>query len=424
MPIHIRRQPSNASASGPAATAEPARIGNTSTTSPSSAADATALPADAFDAVHPSYRSITHSFGTQMAGYSWNGKDLDAVMKRFCVGDAKELIRTAMALDCGDGILDREELTRAARKETRSMVKGFQWSPTVLADIMTRTGIAEETALLREAKNHDDGNRILEPAELEQAAKVLQNIVGAHDFAAISARIDALKTRSDLEVEKLGEVEGKCIEAIHLPALGGSPPKLSLVVTGGVHGNEPCGAGAAILFLEQLLAHPELREEISVTIVPVVNPRALVMGTRRTPEDVDLNRHFRDGHDAPEEVDILRNMLKERDYDLALDLHSGKAKRNGFWVLHREAEEILKPAFAKFTKEWPVLHRDTAPYTMDTPGIGVSSSSDTLKDLHIENGVKWSVTVEAPGSVSYLDQVLGENDLVHGILTEALKKMA
>ena len=358
-----------------------------------------------------------------MAGYSWDGKDLDAVLKRYGVGDAKELIRTAMSLDCGDRILSRSELMDAGKKESRPMTAGFQWSPTVLADIMTRTGIAEETALLREAKRHDDGDRFLEPAELEQAAKVLKSIVGAHDFDAIRARIDSLKNRTDLVVEKLGEVDGKPIEAIHLPALSTGPEKLTLIVTGGVHGNEPCGSGAAILFLEQLLANPELREHVAVTIVPVVNPRALVIGTRRTPEDVDLNRHFRDDHDAPAEVGILKTMLQDRDYDLALDLHSGKAKRNGFWVLHRDSEEILKPAFEKFTKEWPVLHRDTAPYTMETPGIGVSSSTDTLKDLHIENGVKWSVTVEAPGSVSYLDQVLGENDLVHGILAEALNKM-
>ena len=327
-------------------------------------------------------------------------------------------------MDNGNRILERSELMRAGRKEAKPMMEGFRWSPMVLADIMTRTGIAEETALVREAKKFDDGDRILEPAELEQAAQVLKRIVGAHDFDAISKRIDALKGRPDLTVEKLGEVDGKPIEAVHLPSTGQGPATLNVVITGGVHGNEPCSSGAAILFLEQLLANPELRDHISATIVPVVNPRALVVGTRRTPEDVDLNRHFVDDHDAPEEVGILKNMLKDRHYDLALDLHSGKAKRNGFWVLHRQAEEILKPAFAEFTKEWPVLHGDTKPYTMETPGIGVSNSTDTLKDLHIENGVKWSVTVEAPGSISYLDQVLGENDMVHGIIAEALKKLA
>ena len=34
-------------------------------------------------------------------------------------------------------------------------------------------------------------------------------------------------------------------------------------------------------------------------------------------------------------------------------------------------------------------------------------------------GAKWSVTLEAPGSVSYVDQVLGENEAMHEIIAEA-----
>jgi hypothetical protein len=59
-----------------------------------------------------------------------------------------------------------------------------------------------------------------------------------------------------------------------------------------------------------------------------------------------------------------------------------------------------------------MLWGDTEPYTLDQPGLGESGNGHTLKGLGAASGARWSATFEAPGSVSYLDQVLGENDMV------------
>jgi predicted deacylase len=385
-----------------------------------------AAGADAVYASLPDYMTKPSSVvGTSRAGYSWSAEDFDAVMKAFGIGDAEGLVQTAISMDRGNRYLERDELEQAAKELSAYMTEGLDWSEGDLASVMAERGIDERTLLLKTAKRHDDGDKVIDRAELERAADVLENVVGAHDFDGIMARVDALEGRSDLSVEQLGTTaEGQQIKAVHFPCTGGEPA-MRVLVTGGVHGNEPCGAAAATLLMEQLAANPKLREHVEVTVVPVVNPRSLLDGTRRTPEDVDLNRVMvgadDDDHaELPEEARIVQDLVANRSFDLALDLHSGKAARNGFWVLHKASAEIMGPAIARFREDWPALNGDAKPYTMTAPGVGVSGSTATLKDLAFNAGARWAVTVEAPGSVSYRDQVIGENEIVHHAMQQAL----
>jgi predicted deacylase len=389
-------------------------------TAPGSTGQPPPSPNEVFESIEATYRSPSVFVGTSLDGYTWNAQDLDEVMRQFSVGDALSLIRTAIALHRGDQYLSKRELVAAARRETSSMIDGFSYSPVTVRGVMREHGLIEETALLREARKHDlDGNRRLSRAELESAARVLDGIVKANDYQEILSRSGALQDRPELEVEELGQVGGQPIHSLHF-ACKNEPPKLRLFVSGGVHGNEPCGAAAAMLLVEQLLADPSLLQEVSVTIVPVVNPSGLARGTRRNETDVDLNRQFQVGSDAPEEVRLISNALRAHPPDLAVDFHSGKAKRDGFFALHENAEHLLAPAFEEAGKRFPLLRRETKPYHLTSPGVAVSKPGQTLKSFAIELGAKWAVTLEAPGSVSYLDQVLGQNELLHAIVEQAL----
>ena len=242
-------------------------------------------------------------------------------------------------------------------------------------------------------------------------------LLPANDLDAYRHRLDALRQRSEVQVELLGHAHGHPIERVRLPSLG--PKKLSVIITAGVHGNEPCGPGAAMLLIDQLLTDPQLRKGVEFTIIPMANPRAYDANMRRTPENVDMNRVFLNDDNLPEEVKVIKDSIDPGSYDLALDLHSGKASRNGFWTLHRNSESLLAPAIKRFGKRWALLSGDTKPYTMSSPGVGTSKNRSTLKDFFIERGAQWSVTLEAPGSLSYPAQVLGQNDMVHEILREA-----
>jgi predicted deacylase len=358
-------------------------------------------------------------------GYAWDPAALTRVLAQTGVADARAVIETAIALDQNDRYLDVDRLLAAARRGVAHVTEGFKWSPAVLADVMQKTGIAEETALLRMAKRVDNGDRVLSEDELLRAARILGRVVNAHDFVAVTAAMNALRERDDVDVKILGvTAAGLPIDVARFPSRT-QPPALRVLVTGGVHGDEPCGAGAALLLAEQLAANPAMRGDIEWVVVPVVNPDALVAGTRKNAQG-DLNRGFASAGERAE-VDAMRALFaSEGAFDVALDLHSGKSSRDGFWVIEqtRDSNDALAPGpVSRFSQEWPVLHSNPAPYTLSEPGVSTSANPGTLKSLAIQNGARWAATVEAPGSVAYREQVLGENDVVHQMVLEARRRV-
>jgi predicted deacylase len=438
MPVTRRPSPGSPPVVSPRSPDDAPASSDASATSAASAATSANAPAPndpaaVYASINPANTRPSHELGTSFAGYTWDAATLDDVMKRFAVGDAKALIRTAIALDQGDRTLSAEELTAAARKLTSYVTTGKRWSPATLAEVMQSKGIAEETALLRAAKRHDDGDHFLDRGELEKAADVLNGVLHANDIVELQARVDRIAASPGVEATTLGHIEGHPVRSLHFPHTGsGAEPKLRVVVTAGVHGNEPCGSGAALLLMEQLLKDPRLREEVAFTVVPMVNPRGYNDGTRRTPEDEDVNRHMPLGADldeyaeVPEEAQLLSKVFESGSHDLALDLHSGYAKRDGFWLYPRGGEDLAVSAMSRFEQEFPALSPGSMDKRMPTAGVVESKpmstgplARGTVKDFAHTRGARWSFTVEAPGSVSYLDQVMGENQLVHQLVLEA-----
>jgi hypothetical protein len=343
------------------------------------------------------------------------------VLRRFSVGSESKLLELAAAIDNGDRHLELAELIAAGQKATAHVTRGYRATPSNIAAVMRAAALGEETALLREAKKHDNGDRVLSRSELERAAEVLKSVVAPNDVAAITQRTLALRARG-IDVEELGVVSGQKLLAAHFPNLSGSAPKLRVIVTGGVHGNEPCGAGAALFLAEWLASNPKMREHVEFSVVPAINPRGLLLNTRETPEHIDLNRTGANIAAAPAEMKLVDGLLSRRTYDLGLDLHAGSAERNGFWLIHNGALELLTPVVGGFVAEFPILTGDPSPYRRERPGIFTSENNGTLKELFVRRGAKFGITVEAPKSVSYLDQVMGEVDLVQRTVAAALAR--
>ena len=107
-------------------------------------------------------------------------------------------------------------------------------------------------------------------------------------------------------------------------------PGPTVLVTGGIHGNEPAGARAAAQIASWTVARGRL------IVVPRCNPPALAERTRRLPglegDAGDLNRHFPrrgDAVDAPvsEQADRIWSFVLDREPDVLLDLHEGYGVR-------------------------------------------------------------------------------------------------
>jgi predicted deacylase len=107
----------------------------------------------------------------------------------------------------------------------------------------------------------------------------------------------------------------------------------TVLVLGGIHGDEASGARLARRLIEHLLAHPEATCGRRVVVVPEANPDGLRRGTRRNAAGADINRNFparnfRSGRDSgPEarsepETRALLGALRRYDPAVVVALHA------------------------------------------------------------------------------------------------------
>ena len=95
-----------------------------------------------------------------------------------------------------------------------------------------------------------------------------------------------------------------------------------VVITGGVHGNEPAGAVAA-----QDIRHWEIIKG-TLIVIPEANPGGLEAGTRSTPGEGDLNRNFPGQNESINAVDgptatAIWDFVREQSPAWLLDMHEG-----------------------------------------------------------------------------------------------------
>lgn len=242
-----------------------------------------------------------------------------------------------------------------------------------------------------------------------------------YDLSGLLARIEALCARPGVHLELLGNEDGCPLVALHLRVDdGGVAPTLRVIVTAGVHGVEPAGPAAALLFASDIMAEPWRYVGVAFSVIPLVNPFGYRTRTRGNASKLDLNRCFLDGADAPNEVLALRPLLRREHYDLGIDLHSSRSTgERGFFALHRCAEELLNPAMQRFSQNYPVLRERTDMYEFDSPGVLRSYNRGTLKDYLGELGTRWAVTIEAPAVFPYETQVQGSAEVVRLLVQQA-----
>lgn len=96
----------------------------------------------------------------------------------------------------------------------------------------------------------------------------------------------------------------------------GNPRRI--LISGGIHGNEPAGVETICAFLENQL-YKDFLENWEFTLLPCINPSGFEAGTRNNQDDIDLNRMFKETT-TPREIDFIKTVL-DQPYDLDLELH-------------------------------------------------------------------------------------------------------
>lgn len=157
--------------------------------------------------------------------------------------------------------------------------------------------------------------------------------VSTLNFEEVVRRVDALD-RSQVSVGSIGEVFGYDIRALKVGKR--TEGKREILMTGGVHGDEPAGVEAVLSFLEGPVE--AYLDAFYFTVIPCVNPSGLDLGTRTNRAGQDINRAMSD--DKVTESALLRRYTGGRRYEVFFDHHEDY-EATGFYIYEAEREDRL-----------------------------------------------------------------------------------
>ena len=171
------------------------------------------------------------------------------------------------------------------------------------------------------------------------AAGDRKDVPVVREVGTVAARLEAAASACErLSLDSLGEVAYGTFHAPLWVAVFQPAEKAGsrVLLTGGVHGNEPAGCEAMLRFIELLAASPGRYPSIAFDIIPLANPWGWAHDKRHNGKRVDLNRDFASFNAC--ESSMIHGFTRARRYDLIVDLHEdGTAK--GFYLYQIDNEE-------------------------------------------------------------------------------------
>lgn len=151
------------------------------------------------------------------------------------------------------------------------------------------------------------------------------------DYSNLIDRLNKL----NLPYKIIGVVTDNPIYLYHLESQKTNPKHI--LITGGVHGDEPAGIEAVLEFLAR--DNTCLLRQFSFNIIPCINPYGYVHYKRENSDNVDINRSFEE--DDVLEALIVKEALQDKQYTLAIDFHEDY-DAHGFYLYEgiRDGEYI------------------------------------------------------------------------------------
>ena len=165
------------------------------------------------------------------------------------------------------------------------------------------------------------------------------------DYTCFTKRLESLNS-SYTRIETVGVVDDYPLHRVSLE--DGLGVKKNILITGGIHGDEPAGPASVLRFLERDNTH--LLQRFKFLILPCINPYGYVHNTRKNKRDLDLNRLFEETGIA--EVDIVKETIEGQRFHFCIDFHEDweaegvylyEAQRNERWIgpeITRQIEKI------------------------------------------------------------------------------------
>ncbi len=171
------------------------------------------------------------------------------------------------------------------------------------------------------------------------------------NYTEITERLKHL----DVPIELIGTAHGYPIHQIRLAS--SADTSRHILLTGGMHGDEPAGVEAVLQFLER--DNTILLKKFSFLVIPCINPYGYVHDTRETRNGIDINRAFE--ADDIAEVAIIKKALAQTQFSLAIDFHEDY-DATGFYLYEGKRDgKYIGPDLATAAKA-------IAPIDPDDPG--------------------------------------------------------
>lgn len=172
----------------------------------------------------------------------------------------------------------------------------------------------------------------------------------------------------------------------------------TLLITSGIHGNEPCGPLGIIEWLKENNIPTDLR----IIIVPLINPTGFKNDIRRNGDNVDLNRGFNRSKRPAEELELFKMSMEDEKVDLLLSLHEDHG-HDGIYMYYADVDESeCKSMLQSLSKIIPIVKNKTV-YgdTVEDGMIYITLKNEDPKHAYsLENAVQSlgvaQITFETP----------------------------
>ena len=133
------------------------------------------------------------------------------------------------------------------------------------------------------------------------------------DYQSVVQRLQALPRR-EWRVQQVGRVWGYPFFRV-ARRIGKAAP--TILVTAGIHGEEPGSVEGALRWLE---GGAWTKWRVNWLILPCINPYGWERNQRRNAQRRDINRQFRNSRDCPE-AELVKRLVKGERFVFTLDLH-------------------------------------------------------------------------------------------------------
>jgi murein peptide amidase A len=192
--------------------------------------------------------------------------------------------------------------------------------------------------------------------------------------------------------------------------IGKNKPK-RILISAGIHGNEPAGVESIYSFLESG-SYRKYLNDWEITILPCINPYGFENNTRENHENKDLNRLFKDQF-PPLEIILTKSIFKPSYFNVTIELHED-SDSYGYYLFQKSNLSDNYKLGLEIIKEI----KDVIPINLDQTIDKMSSEKGIIKIKDIGEMDWWPMagyslamksgqclTLESPTKLAMRDRV-------------------